>query len=254
MAAAFSLLAFLRNSAAAPCRNSDEQRKAAQSILDEAVRKAELAGVIAVLADDACRQIIIRSGYRNAEKRLLMTEDSIFDIRSITKPVTALAALSLVDKKRLDLDWPITDVLPEARSSGWAHRVTLRHLLTHTGGLGQERPKGFEGLTESRDKALASVAAAILHTPLAGELGEWRYSSLGYCLAGRVIEVAADRPFAEFVTHTVLRPLQMFDSSFLLPASARNRMASLYQRKNGAIVPWPRQLPRQQWAYDAPDF
>ncbi|MEK6325891.1 MAG: serine hydrolase domain-containing protein, partial [Acidobacteriota bacterium] len=121
-----------------------------------------------------------------------MREDCIFDIRSITKPVTALAALVLVDRKRLDLDAPITDSLPEARSSKWAHNVSLRHLLTHTSGLGQEGLKGLDGLTESRGVPLPDVARAVLEMPLSGKTGgPWRYSSPGYCLAGRLIEVAA---------------------------------------------------------------
>jgi CubicO group peptidase (beta-lactamase class C family) len=90
--------------------------------------------------------------------------------------------------------------------------------------------------------------------PLAGKPGEWQYSSPGYCLAGRIVEVAAGRSFAEFVTDAVLRPLRMFDTSFLPPAHARKRIASLYQWKKGAIVPWPRHLPPRKSVYDAPDF
>jgi CubicO group peptidase (beta-lactamase class C family) len=183
-----------------------------------------------------------------------MREDSIFDIRSITKPVTAIAALILVEKKSLDLNKSVIDILPDARSSAWAHKVTLRHLLTHTSGLGQQRPMGLDGLTESRDRLLGDVAHAILNMPLAGKTGAWQYSSLGYCVAGRMIEVAAGRSFADFVTDAVLRPLRMLDTSFIPPAHERNRMASLYQWKDGELVGWPRQLPKKKWAYDSPDF
>jgi CubicO group peptidase (beta-lactamase class C family) len=184
-----------------------------------------------------------------------MTEDSIFDVRSITKPVTALAALVLVDRKRLHLDAPITDSLPEARSSKWAHQVTLRHLLTHTSGLDHARPAEFKALTESRDVPLARVASAVVNMPLEGTVGgSWRYSSPGYCLIGRLIEAAAQTSFGEFVTNAVLRPLGMRDSSFLPPIESRNRLASLYEWKKNKLVPWPRRLPDERWTYEGPDF
>ncbi len=254
MAATLPIIESLRNRAGAACHPSEALRPVAQAVLNEAVRKGELPGVVAILSQNKCDPIVIRSGWRNVQKRLPVREDSIFDIRSITKPVTAIAALSLVQNKRLDLNSPITEMLPGARSSTWAHGITLRHLLTHTSGLGQQRPRGLDDLTESRDRGLDDVARAILDTMLAGRAGRWQYSSLGYCLVGRIVEVASGMPFAQFLTDAVLHPLRMFDTSFLPPATARSRMANLYQWKDGALVPWPRNLPTSKWVYDAPDF
>ena len=254
IASATPVAGLFQYNAGASCRDFSALQPTAQAVVDEAVRKAELPGIVAALSRPNCPRFVVRSGWLDIEKRQPVRENTIFDIRSITKPVTALAALILVDRKCLDLDWPVSDALPEARSSAWAHKVTLRHLLTHTSGLGQQRPKGFDDLTERRDKRLGDVAQAILDMPLAGNTGIWQYSSPGYCLAGRMIEVAAARSFAEFVTDTVLRPLQMSDTSFLPPAHARNRIASLYQWKEGALALWPRQLPKRKWVYDSPDF
>lgn len=254
MAAILPIIESFRNKAGASCHNSEALRAVAQPVLNEAVRKGELPGLAAFLSQNKCDPIVIRSGWRNVQKRLPVREDSIFDIRSITKPVTAIAALILVQNKRLDLDSSITDMLPGARSSTWANEVTLRHLLTHTSGLGQQRPRGLDDLTESRDRRLDVVAQAILDSALTGKAGSWQYSSLGYCLVGRIVEVASGMPFAQFVTDAVLHPLRMFDTSFLPPLAARNRMANLYQWKYGALVPWPRNLPTSKWVYDAPDF
>lgn len=82
------------------CPDLEGLKVASQDILDASVRRAELPGVVAMLARHSCPVIIVRSGWQDVQKRLRMRKASIFDIRSITKPVTALAALILVEKKQ----------------------------------------------------------------------------------------------------------------------------------------------------------
>ena len=249
------LVGLMRHIVANPCTDQQALRHKMQALLDRVVGSNELPGIVALAARSKCQPVIVTSGWRDVKRRIRMTEDSIFDVRSITKPVTALAALVLVDRKRLHLDAPITESLPEARSSKWAHKVTLRHLLTHTSGLGHERPAHLKNLTEVRDVPLRRVARAVLDMSLEEATGaSWRYSSPAYCLVGRLIEVAAQTSFANFVTNAVLRPLAMRDTSFLPPRGKRNRLASLYEWKESSLVPWPRSLPADRWTYEGPDF
>jgi CubicO group peptidase (beta-lactamase class C family) len=225
-----------------------------QALMDRAVRNNELPGMVALITRPHCRPIMTVSGWRDFERRIPMQDNCIFDIRSITKPITAMAALVLAGRGRLHLDEPIVGVFAGSHLPDWARRVTLRNLLTHTSGLGQARPAGLEQLTEARDVPLSRVARMILDMPLEGPTGIWRYSSPGFALIGRLIELAAQTSFASFVTHEVLRPLGMHDSSFLPPARKRNRLTQLYEWREHKLVSWPRRLPPDRWIYESPDF
>ena len=186
-----------------------------------------------------------------------MTVDTIFDMRSVTKPVTALAAMTLVTESKLELDDPVKDYLPEVDQLKAETPITLRHLLTNTAGLRHERPAELAELTEKRDRTLAEVVSIYLRGPLIAEPGaRWAYSSQGYAIVGRLIEVISGQPFHKFVSQRVFSPLGMRDSFFHPPKTKRDRLASLYSwdRDEHRLKPWERLLPDGKWTYDAPDF
>jgi CubicO group peptidase (beta-lactamase class C family) len=132
--------------------------------------------------------------------------DTVFGIGSTTKMMVAAGLLSLREEGRIDLDAPITQALPELRLAAPfeadVQRIHLRHLLSHTAGL----PDGGENLC---DQSLEDFAAS-LRLPLWAEPGTvYDYSNLGYALAGRALERAAGKPFAEAMRERVFAPAGM---------------------------------------------
>ncbi len=92
---------------------------------------------------------------------------------------------------------------------------------------------------------------------LIGQPGEqWSYSSQGFAIAGRVVEVLTGRPFHEYVEDRVLRPLGMRDSFFHPAPGNQTRLARLYSwdGEKERLEPWARSLPDGHWEYDSPDF
>ncbi len=135
-----------------------------------------------------------------------VTEATLFQVGSITKTQVALAILRLVEAGRLRLDEPVRNVLPSLllADEHAARRVTIRHLLTHTGGwAGDCEPDADEG-----DGALERMVGSFGRSPWQTPPGEvWAYSNAGYNVLGRVIEVLTGRTFEESVGGLVWDPL-----------------------------------------------
>ncbi len=120
-----------------------------------------------------------------------LTARHLFDLASLTKVFTAVAALRLVDDGRIDLDEPVEAVLPVGAGDA-AHRITLRHLLTHSSGLPAEGREWREGLRG------AELRRRVLQRPLGFEPGGGHlYSDVGYIAAGEYLERVSGRPLAE---------------------------------------------------------
>ena len=127
-------------------------------------------------------------GVTNLEHPLPVDADTLFQIASITKTITATVVMRLVERGALDLDSPIRRYLPEfkLRDEEVAKRATLRHLVTHTGGwLGDCFADFGKG-----DDALARYVAAMAELEQLTPLGEiWHYSNSSFAFLGRLIEV-----------------------------------------------------------------
>lgn len=147
-------------------------------------------------------------GVANVETGLPVTPDTLFRIGSITKTFTATLIVTLAAEGLVDLDAPVTRFLPELPLADDAARdaLTLRHLLTHTG--------GFEGDyfadTGQGDDALARYVGSfgsLGQLTVPGEL--WSYSNSGIALAGHVAATVLDRPYEQALRERVLEPLGM---------------------------------------------
>ena len=164
-------------------------------------------------------------GYADLENPTPMAAKTNMRIASISKPITAVAVLLLVEDGKLKLDDPVIDflvrdaefALPKDADPAW-RRVTIRHLLQHSGGWNRDKSKDpmFELLTISRALELQQLARIPdvvryqLSRPLDFEPGtEYQYSNFGYCLLGRVIEAASGQPYETFVTERILKPAGM---------------------------------------------
>jgi CubicO group peptidase (beta-lactamase class C family) len=169
-----------------------------------------------------------------------VTETTRFFVASVTKTVTAITALRLVEQGRLDLHQPLVEVLPaEHRTSALTGEHTLHHLLSHTSGLPNYHddedptPASFVSCWDRVPCRLARRPADLL--PLFRELpalarpGErFRYADANYILAGLVIESVTGRAFAEVAAREVLAPAGMGDSGFDLRDADPPRLATGY--------------------------
>jgi CubicO group peptidase (beta-lactamase class C family) len=136
---------------------------------------------------------------------------------SMTKIVTATAALRLADERRVDLDAPVGEYLDSLRSPGPA-QPTLRQLLSHTAGLGNPLPIRWVHPADSaapdpEDLLRRLMARRRAYRYRVGETA--RYSNVGYLAVGQIIAVAAGMPFQDYVREAVLRPLGMSETGFV---------------------------------------
>jgi CubicO group peptidase (beta-lactamase class C family) len=144
-----------------------------------------------------------------------ITRDSKFPIGSVSKTFTATLAMALVSDGDLELDEPVAGYLPELRATPKGADLTLRHLLSHTGGLASDPD---EVGTASRRRHISECWRKLdrLHRPGAA----FSYSNLGYVLAGHLIEMATGMTWWEAVEAVVCRPLGIAPHFVVAPAGA----------------------------------
>jgi CubicO group peptidase (beta-lactamase class C family) len=154
-----------------------------------------------------------------------VTANTLFQAASISKPVTAFAALSLVQSGKLDLDADVNGYLKTwkipSNEFTAQHAVTLRELLSHTGGMTVHGFLGYASgsLLPSLDQILDGLPPAN-SAPVRVDVAPgsvWRYSGGGYLVVERLIEDVTGERFAQFMRHTVLERVGMTHSSFLQP-------------------------------------
>lgn len=227
------------------------------SLLDDAVRREEVAGLVAlVLRDD--RVVYERAvGWRDRERRVPMTPDAIFRIASQTKALTSVAALMLMEEGRLTLTTPVARHLPTFARSQVATRrdgavlleparraITVRDLLTHTAGIsygtdahlaeryrakGLGPAAGFGWYTADKDEPICASMDTLGTLPMAAQPGErWVY---GYNtdVLGCFVERVAGMPLDVFLRERVTGPLGMRDTHFFVPSADRDRLVTVYR-------------------------
>jgi len=152
-------------------------------------------------------------GVTNVDHPSPVASNTLFQIGSTTKTVTATTVMRLVEEGKLDLDTPVRAYLPDLRLADEtvAAGVTLRHLLTHTGGWTGDH---FADKGRGED-ALARIVASMAAVPQLTPLGEiWSYNNAGFYIAGRVIEAVAGKPYETAVRELVLDPLGLARTYF----------------------------------------
>lgn len=189
-------------------------------------------------------------------------QDSLWRVYSMTKPVTAMAAMILIEEGKLKLDQPISDFFPAYKSMKVltdpdnslesrpaAREITVRHLLTHTAGLGYtiitkgpllkeyERlgivPYTADAKTEAelrkvRPATLQAFAERVATLPLIADPGtKWSYS-IGLDVLAAVVEKAGGMPFEQFVQTRILDPLDMKSSYWTVPTADAARLSTAY--------------------------
>ena len=171
-----------------------------------------------------------------------MRTDTIFQVMSMTKPVTAVAAAILVERGLLRWNDPASDYIPAVGSlklengSAPTTPIRLRHLLNHTSGISSDMP------IDDDDRAALTLAQFvdrfIAMQPLRAEPGtEERYSGPGISLAGRILEIVSKQSLEDFCRQAIFAPLQMSDTTFFISASKVGRLAGVGRREGGRLIP-----------------
>lgn len=166
-------------------------------------------------------------GWSERETRVPMERNSIFSIKSMSKPFTATAILMLADKGELSLDDPVSHYIPAFAGD---ERTTIRHLLNHTsgysGGNGRGGPEfDFESLREWVEDWAAEGPTE--------PFGEYEYSDFNYSALGYIVEEVAEVPIDAFTEERIIRPLGLDDTSTMFAEDPqwRARLNAWYRRE-----------------------
>lgn len=183
-------------------------------------------------------------GMRDLERALPMTEDTLFQVGSVTKVFTATLLAQLVADGTVTLADPIRKHLPaELQLADEVAAITLEQLATHRSRL-PRNPVNRRDVKDSpsvmEPYSVAELYEGLAATTLAAPSDTAEYSNLGYALLGHLLERAAEQPFAELLEQRILRPLQMRDSTMIPDERLTARLAACYwpEAERKARAPW----------------
>ena len=231
------LAALLLGPPAGAAEHPDPKVQAGITMLDEWIRshvEYEGVGLVIGIVHDQDVVLLKAYGYSSLDPEAPMQEDSIFRIASHSKLFTAISVLRARDAGALRLDDEVATHLPwfdiENRHPK-ARPVTVRHLLTHTAGLPRESIHPAWTDFEFPEAEAVRDTISDQETTYATET-KWKYSNLGFTLAGMVAGAASGKPFAELVNQGILEPLGMDSTSVgPIPADHQGRLATGYGRR-----------------------
>ena len=190
-------------------------------------------GLTVVVVNADREQLAESWGYADVATHLAMEPSTMCNWFSMTKLVTATAAMQLHDRGLLDLDKPVEQYFePFARVRQRSRPVTTRHLLSHSSGLANPIPLRWVHLPDDEPPDRSRFVARLIakHPKLRFDPGtQARYSNLGYLVIGEVIQAASSQDFEGFIRDNVLLPLGMEHTSFL--ADPGLVWATPYQRR-----------------------
>lgn len=225
------------------------------------VAEKKLAGIATLVWQGD--QIIHRdqAGYQDLEQLKPLTDDSIYKIFSLTKPITGTALLMLYEEGHFKLDDPVGKYLPELadlrveiadgpdgelRTAPADHPVTIRELMTHTAGFtygrfseSQTDRLYVENDLQNIDSTLADMVAKLGDLPLRQQPGtQWHYS-VAVDIQARLVEVLSGMAFDEFLHKRIFTPLEMVDTGFFVPEDKQDRFAVSYTPTDDGLKPYP---------------
>ena len=228
---------------------SDAGKQAVSRQLNEAVRRGDTPGVVALVVGQEAVLYEGAAGKLDVAHNIAMPMNAIFAIASMTKPVTSVAVMMLMEEGKLKLDDPVSKYLAgfdnlqvitkfNEKDARYETRpakrpMTIRHLLTHTSGIGY----GFTNPIEYR--LTQATKKNEWELPLLSDPGdEWHYSSSTRVL-GMIVEKITGEPLETYYQERIFKPLGMMDTSYAVPAAKQSRVATQYRRANGNLQELP---------------
>ena len=224
------------------------------------IDEGKLSGAVVMVAQDGEVLMHEAMGYQNVEDQVPMSKDTIFRIFSMTKPVTGTALMMLWDEGKFQLDDPVEIHLPELagmqvfveqnEDGSWVtepadHPMTVRELMSHTGGLVYTPPLSQGPVAEAYAKAgimnltgatLAESMPALKDIPLSYQPGsQWVYS-ISVDVQGYMVERLSGMRFGEFLETRIFQPLGMVDTGFSVKPENAARLSRQYAPNNDGTL------------------
>jgi CubicO group peptidase (beta-lactamase class C family) len=246
---------------------SAERIKKIDQMLEEAISEGQVPGLVAMIVRNGKIVYHTAKGQADVETGSPMTKDAIFRIASQTKAITSTAVMMLWEEGKFRLDDPISKYIPEFKNPQVLRQfqyadtsytaapankeITIRHLLTHTSGLGYGMIDGDERMRMIYQKAgivdlyttanisIGDNVRKLAKLPLHHNPGEKYTYSEGLDVLGHLVEILSGMPFDEFLRKRLFEPLDMQDTWFYLPDSKAGRLVSIHRKANGKWEKYP---------------
>ena len=231
--------------------------KRATDALQVHIDGADIAGVVVAVARRGKLVYFEALGQRDREKNDPMPKDAIFRLYSMTRPITSTAVMALWEEGAFQLDDPISMYLPQfadqrvfidaedpdmTQTRMRLGDITVRHLLTHTSGIGSRSSRIYR--TEQvrlRSITLSEMVDNTARVPLFENPGtRFRYG-ISTTMLGRLVEIWSGLPFETFLEERLLKPLNMTDTVFWADGERADRLATVYRFDEGSseLHPYP---------------
>ena len=228
-------------------------------LITQSIASAETMGANLLITRGEEELLYAQAGFADQEKQKPIERDTIFRLYSMTKPITAAAAMILLERGQLDLYQPLSDVIPafagqKVNREGQVYEpqrpVLMHDLLSMTSGLvypdeqtaaGTAMAEVFEDacarLKGNHPMSTQEVAERMAECPLAFSPGtSWQYGTSADVM-GAVIERIVKKPLAQFMREEIFEPLEMKDTGFFVPEEKQQRLAVTYETVNENGIP-----------------
>lgn len=217
--------------------------------MQEAVANQDVAGMVWLLAKDGKVATFKHAGIARLDDQAAMTEDSLFRIYSMSKPVTGVALMKLWEEGHWEFDDPISKFIPEfadlqvmvdydddgnVELEPLHRQPTMRELLNHTAGFGYGLGGSDPVNTAFRDQGvlasrnLDELVEKVAGIPLMSQPGEYWYYSIAVDIQGYIVQKISGMPFGEYLRTEIFEPLDMMDTRFYVAAEDRERFAEVH--------------------------
>lgn len=222
---------------------SSQRLQLIDSMLAQHVEDDRVPGLVAGVARHGKIVFLKSYGWQDIGNRLPMQIDSIFQIRSMSKPITAVAAMQLIEQGKLSLQDPVSKYIPSfgkvrvfndptslefSETHPPKREITIEDLLLNTAGLSHRFSALYrDNGVRSRSDSLEQLADKVANVPLIGDPGEQWVYSISLTVLGRVIEVVTDQELDVYLRSALLAPLKMSDTGFYV--QQQSRLARAYR-------------------------
>ncbi|WP_346856656.1 serine hydrolase domain-containing protein [uncultured Draconibacterium sp.] len=235
---------------------SIDSLKAAEATIQSWVDEGKIAGFSTLVIKNGQEVQRANIGYANIENQKPLESDAIFRIFSMTKPVTAVALMTLFDEGKFQLDDKVSKYIPEFEGikvytpteDGFTlepqqNEMTIRNLLTHTSGIsyGWDYDSYVDSVYRARnvggwDGTIGEKMKLLGDIPLNFQPGtEWKYG-LSIDVAGYLVEVFSGEPMDEYFRKTIFEPLKMKDAGFYVPENKHDRLCDVYNVDENGVL------------------
>lgn len=211
-------------------------------VINDYVNKGKIPGAVAIIARHGKLAYFKSFGMKDVNTQKRMSDDALFRIMSMTKPITSVAVMTLYEEGKFLLSDPVSKYIPEFKNPQVAIKsstsgtvelvrakseITIRELLNHTSGIA--------GSLSDTQAFVKTKITALAKMPLQSQPGEEFHYGYSYDVLGYLVEVISHMPFDEYLRKSIFEPLKMNDTYFNIPENKYSRLSSLYKNNAGKL-------------------